>query len=90
MIIPTRKPVPPSRGCNIESLTIFIVCEFWCEDLRKFHDIKGGSWEKLKLADVGERLNLLENNLILLKIGNEKKVQEGQSPIVQILLKQWL
>jgi hypothetical protein len=44
----------------------------------------------LKLADVGERLNLLENNLILLKIGNEKKVQEGQSPIVQILLKQWL
>ena len=33
--------------------------------------------KNLKLADVGERLNLLENNLILHKIGNEKKVHEG-------------
>jgi ribonuclease III len=33
--------------------------------------------KNLKLADVGERLKLLENNLILHKIGNETKVQEG-------------
>jgi ribonuclease III len=33
--------------------------------------------KNLKLADVGERLKLLENNLILQKIGNETKVHEG-------------
>ncbi len=31
----------------------------------------------LKLADVGERLQLFENHLILHNIGNEKKIQEG-------------
>ncbi len=33
--------------------------------------------KNLKLADVGKRLQLFENNLILHNIGNEKKIQEG-------------
>lgn len=56
---------------------ILLLMDFDVETKGNITILKEDLENNLKLEDVGERLNLLENNLILHKIGNEKKVQEG-------------